>query len=370
MVVSHIILTPRLSGAEALVANLVSRDRDGDDRYTVISLNPAESNYYEHLSRMRADSVEVEIPVHKLGRVGRLMWIYRSLTAHRPDVVFFHSMLPAFYGRWPALLLGIPTAVVLHDASQDDIRRSLFSLVENVLMPNFFSVVTVARNAAINYRRRTIAKVPLYTIPNGVPISAIRAASTSRASVRAKLGIHSNSKLLIQLGRYVRFKQQHILMEAFIFLKMRKGLGGIELAMFGLWEDQAYVDELIKLRNESGCAESIHILRERNDAYDLLAACDIYCMPSLNEGFSVAFVEALASGAPVVASHIDAFRFASQFENVYLVPADAQSFARGIELALNSGRVSRDLSNLDIRQTRESYQRLSRYARNEKCNII
>jgi glycosyltransferase involved in cell wall biosynthesis len=53
---------------------------------------------------------------------------------------------------------------------------------------------------------------------------------------------------------------------------------------------------------EAGIADRAHILGHRGDIPDLLAAADVYAMPSLWEGLPMALLEAMFAGKAIVAS--------------------------------------------------------------------
>lgn len=64
------------------------------------------------------------------------------------------------------------------------------------------------------------------------------------------------------------------------------------------------LQHLVRARQSLGLAESVVITGELPDADGIrneYRAADIFCLPSLQEGFGIAFLEAMASGLPIVA---------------------------------------------------------------------
>ena len=54
-----------------------------------------------------------------------------------------------------------------------------------------------------------------------------------------------------------------------------------------------------------GVAERVRFLGHRDDVPELLAACDLFVLPSLYEGLPLSVLEAMAAAKPVVATAID-----------------------------------------------------------------
>jgi glycosyltransferase involved in cell wall biosynthesis len=83
--------------------------------------------------------------------------------------------------------------------------------------------------------------------------------------------------------------------------------------------------------------EHIHFLGNRHDVPDLLAASDIFVLPSLWEGLSMALLEAMASGLPIVASEVSGtVQVVIPNETGLLVPpGDVQKLTEAIKQLLS-----------------------------------
>ena len=89
---------------------------------------------------------------------------------------------------------------------------------------------------------------------------------------------------------------------------------------------------LEELARSLGVADRVAFLGFREDVSDLLAACDLVALPSLREGLSIALLEAMAAGKPIIATSIGSNReVASQAEIARLIPAaDAPALCEAI----------------------------------------
>jgi glycosyltransferase involved in cell wall biosynthesis len=80
---------------------------------------------------------------------------------------------------------------------------------------------------------------------------------------------------------------------------------------------------LTQLAGELGLDDRVRFLGRREDAADLLAACDVFVLPSRLEGLGVAALEAMAARRPVVASAVGGLAEAIvDGETGLLVPPD------------------------------------------------
>ena len=86
------------------------------------------------------------------------------------------------------------------------------------------------------------------------------------------------------------------------------------------------------LSAELGIAEAVRFLGWRPDVASVIEACDIFCLPSLNEGMGKAIVEAMAMGKPVIASDVGGIPdLVVPGENGILVPpGDSDALAEAI----------------------------------------
>jgi len=105
------------------------------------------------------------------------------------------------------------------------------------------------------------------------------------------------------------------------------------------------VEEYRALAENLGVGEAVHLLGERQDVPDCLAAMDLFVLPSLNEGMGRALVEAMAAGRPVIASNVGGIPAIVEDRRTGLLvpPGDVVALAAAIDELLRRPDVAQAL---------------------------
>jgi glycosyltransferase involved in cell wall biosynthesis len=151
-----------------------------------------------------------------------------------------------------------------------------------------------------------------------------------RQLVREHLGAVADTPCLFVAANLVRRKGVDVLLTALAELAPRR-----ECALWIAGDGVERV-ALEALAERLGVAGRVQFLGTRMDMPDLLEACDVFVMPSRQEGLGVAALEAMARARPVVASAVGGLAELVQHQTTgLLVPAgDAAALAAAIEQLL------------------------------------
>jgi len=123
-------------------------------------------------------------------------------------------------------------------------------------------------------------------------------------------------------------------------------------------------DEIKVLAAGLGLAAQAHFLGQRQDVPDLLQAMDIFVLPSYSEGVSLALLEAMAAGLPVIATAVGGTPevVTDGVTGLLIPPRDAAALAGALERLLGDPAGARQLGENARRHVREhfSLERLGR----------
>lgn len=127
-----------------------------------------------------------------------------------------------------------------------------------------------------------------------------RAVAGERAAVRAELGIPSDAVVLLLVANELARKGFRILLEAAATLPDPR----VHVLLVGRADPASQSDRI----GELGLRERFHYGGSRSDLGRIHRACDLFVLPTRYEAFSLAVVEALASGLPVITSDVPGAR--------------------------------------------------------------
>lgn len=176
-------------------------------------------------------------------------------------------------------------------------------------------------------KRHLHAKKVKYLPGVGVDTSRfIKASQEQRIEKREELGIKPHEVMLLSVGELSKRKNQTLVMRALQQVQNPD----IHYFLAGIGSLQEEMESLIE---ELHLNSQVHLLGFRTDISLLCAAADAFVFPSFHEGLSVALMEAMACGLPVVASRIRGNTdLIDEGKGGYLVdPRDAEGMAQAIK---------------------------------------
>lgn len=151
------------------------------------------------------------------------------------------------------------------------------------------SAVTAMSTRHQRLAHETAPELDIKIIGNGVDAETFRPAERPRDPAKVNI---------LCVARLITRKGQHHLLHAFAALRAA-GTEGTRLTLVGTGDGDA---ALRRLAADLGVAEAVTFTGAvaRNEAPETYREGDVFVLPSQNEGMSVALLEAMATGLPVV----------------------------------------------------------------------
>jgi glycosyltransferase involved in cell wall biosynthesis len=289
-----IISSMPVGGAEVLLSNLLRRlDRN------VISPNLVCLGEFGHLGEQLAK----EIPAYS--QLLRNKWDFRILrrltqllsSKHADAVITVGAGDKMFWGRLAARFANVPVVCsALHSTGwPDGIGR-----LNRLLTPWTDAFIGVADAHAEHLRcRERFPAGKVKVIPNGVDTSRFRPNPEQRCLVRKSLGLPSHCPLVGIVAALRPEKNHGLLVRSAV--RILTDHPESHFLIIGDGTERTHIENQIR---ELGLQHRFHLLGNRADTPQLLAALDVFTLCSLNEANPVSILEALSTGIPVVSTNV------------------------------------------------------------------
>lgn len=293
-------------GAEQSLAQLALRWVAAGVRVDVVELHARPGLQ----DRLRAGGVAVHtVAAPRQRRVQDLRRLLRRLS---PDLVHTTLWEADVFGRLAARAAGIPVVSSLVNTSYG---REEYG---NPLVPSYRLAGAQALDAATAALARRVHAVSEHVarttgprllvpssridvVPRGRdPLRLGTRTAERRATVRARLGLDDDARVVLAAARHEHAKGLDVLMEAL------PTVPGAVLLLAGR-EGNATPDLLARIARH-GLTDRVHLLGVRDDVADLMVAADVVAVPSRREGMPGTVLEAMALQAPLVAADIPTVR--------------------------------------------------------------
>jgi glycosyltransferase involved in cell wall biosynthesis len=220
--------------------------------------------------------------------------------ARRKNVDIIHSHLPDqnFYSCLVGPMAGSKVVVTYHGSQQLSGSHGFKSAVKlGVVKRRARAVVVVSDYLKAKLIRAGFRADRVIRIHNG--IDAVDVFAQTRASLRAELGCVNGSRLVGTVANLRGPKGYEYFLRAARLVA--DSMPEVRFAAAGE-ADPELTHKLDSLCRELKLEDRVLFLGFRRDVDQLLSAFDVFVLPSVNEGFSLATVEAMAAGRPVVAT--------------------------------------------------------------------
>lgn len=330
--IAHVVYSFAVGGLENGVVNLINRMPEEAYRHTIVSLTGASAEFGRRIKRG-------DVEIHTLGKpAGHAVKIYprlvRLFSRLKPAIVHTRN-LAALEAVVPAWMAGVPVRIHgEHGRDVHDLDGSSrkYRLLRRLYRPFVSRYIALSHDLEA-YLRDGVG-VPASRISqlyNGVDTVRFRPAVGGREPIAGSPFNDPECWVVGTVGRMQAVKHQTALARAFIIAHRAdpEAARRLRLIMVG---DGPLRAESAALLEQAGLAEHAWLPGERPGIDTFMRGLDCFVLPSLAEGISNTILEAMASGLPVVATHVGGnAELVEQGVTGMLVPSDdPQALAEAI----------------------------------------
>ncbi|MBW4621961.1 MAG: glycosyltransferase [Cyanosarcina radialis HA8281-LM2] len=257
----------------------------------------------------------LDIPVYTLGLlpgslptpaiIRRLVAIVRQI---KPDLIqgwMYHGNLAAqlanlFYSPRVPVLWSIHHSI----SSLNNEKKSLQLIIQ---VGKYISrypqqIIFVSQTSKVQHEALGYCRDRSCVIPNGFDPEKFAPSAKAKAKIRAELGLSANNILIGMMARYHPMKDHNNFLQAAALIASKYSEVRFVLAGTDVNLENVTLQRSI---GELGIGDRLHLLGERRDMPELIAALDILTSASAyGEAFPLIVGEAMSSGIPCVVTDV------------------------------------------------------------------
>ena len=272
----------------------------------------------------------------------------RFLRRERPHIVHFFLPRPYIYGSLAAELAGHRRRIMSRRSLADYMVRHPFArTVERILHRRCLCLIGNSQAVVEQLAAECGDSRKVALIHNGVDSPGPTVADERRRT-RQSLRIQDDAIVIVVVANLIPYKGHHDLLQA---LAQIGKIMPKPWSVLAIGRDDGIGAALKETARSLGLADNIVWLGEQTGVDEFLRAGDIFVLPSHEEGFSNALLEAMANALPVIATAVGGNRDAITDEETGLLvrPRDPSAIAAAI-LRLAKDSVLRTRLGLAARQ--------------------
>ena len=278
-------ITPsQIGGAEVHVATLAEKLRERGHQVTVICPRgrPLVGELVARGLTVRAPRATGKVDPAMLARL--VWWLRREGV----QLIHTHLSTASLLGSWAARLAGIPAVATVHGLNS----RVCFTWAR--------AIIAVSNAVRQHLVAQGMPPERITVVHNGVDLRTLSRPDEGGA-LRSRWGLPEGAPVLIAVGRLAPAKGHRDLLEAVAMLVSEPRWDELRLLVVGTG---TLLSALQREAARQGVDDRVIFCGFQRDVLPFLQAADIFVLPSIQEGLSLAALEAMALSKPVVACRV------------------------------------------------------------------
>jgi glycosyltransferase involved in cell wall biosynthesis len=287
--------------------------KDAGFEISLLSNNDADARYATQAAGIRHIPLSILQHISLLQDLKNIYLIYKILREEKPFIFHAHMSKAGFTGMIASFLAGVPVRIYHNHGMVVVVKKGL--LRSYLWTAERISTLLAGITLFCSKSSERIAQELHIVTPGTSMVLGEGSASgidskkldfenkeSLRAAIRKELDVTDSTVVIGFLGRLIKHKQIHLLIEAFDALPQEQKVNA-KLLLVGMFDAKEpdikkIVDERVKLNNE------VVYLPFTDNISKIYAGLDILVNPSLSEGFGNTLLEAAFMEIPTIGSNV------------------------------------------------------------------
>jgi len=346
-------------GAEKFVADLASRINK--EKFEVVVYYGREQAS-ENLIKTIVDGGAKAKCINFSGKskVEAKQIVEKAFDEYKPDIIHANLICHRYCTRWAKKNKVKIIRTIHHDIKTEmDIKNKFIAFLayhRNIIIP-----VCLSDKMKKDFSKTYLKKKNVYVINNGVDLSKFEPKNQTKEFD------------FVFVGRLAEVKNVPLLLNA--FKKCYLSNNNLKLAIAG---DGPLYNRLQQLAKDLNIANAVDFLGDVNDVPSILSKSKIFVLPSFSEGFSIATIDAIAMGLPVISTASGGPETIIKNNGFIVKNNDVDALAEKMHLLITDESIYREFSQnslelkelYNVRKMVEKYENLYVKFSNKKTKEV
>jgi len=317
ILIFSLVYYPRfIGGAEIAIKEITDRIGTDEMQFDMITLRK-QASAYERIGNVNIYRVGFSwfgknTKSSKIFPLSKIFYIplafLKAVSLHRKNKYDLIWSMMASYAGFAGFLFKkkykqVPFVLSIQEGDNFEKRDGVFRPFFRKIFKSADRIQCISKFLA-DWSRKMGAKCPIVVVPNAVDYELFSKKQTDDELVqlKSKLGKKENDIFLITTSRLVEKNAVDDIVNSLQYLPEN-----VKLLVIGKGGEEDKLHKLasaLNLQNEGGNRVQFLGYIPHTEMVQYLQASDIFIRPSLSEGFGNSFIEAMASGIPVIATPV------------------------------------------------------------------
>ena len=321
--------------------------------YYVECASSITGDFFEKLKKVhnvKMNEIPFERSPYKFENIKAYKKLVRLIKEKQFDTIFCHEPVGGAMGRLAGHHCGCKVIYMAHGFhfyKGAPKSRTIYYVVEKFLSRFTDTLITINQEdyeASLKFHAKRNEKI------NGIGVDTSRFKKNTEYKdyLKSEFRLSDEAVTILSVGELIPRKNHAVIIKALAELHNPN-------LYYFVAGDGEIKDELENLISELGLEKNVFLLGYRTDISRLCNSADIFALPSVHEGLSVALMEAMGCGKPVVASRIRGnVDLIDDGKGGYLVPTyDATMYAGKLNLLYNDEHSQEEMGEYNIEKVKE-----------------
>lgn len=333
----HIISSFKIGGAEAVLVDLLRCLSHDKYEHHVI---------YFHDGPNRVHIQALGIPTYAISgllhQYDPLFWwrLYHVIKTINPHVILSSLWAASFVARLMGAMISVPVICAVH--AEVDHHGRVRNLLDYYTLSYASAIIAVSEGVKVSlvkqYGATTAQKIVL--IKNGIDVVDLQKKQEQQYKERSALGFSSEHFVVGAVGRFVPVKLYDHLIAA--YAQVVKKHDHIRLMLIGMGPLEDALRAQVK---ELGLEQRVMFI-VGEQAYGYYPLMDCFVLSSLQEGLSIALLEAMASKRACIVTSLDVHPVVEdQVNGLVILPAHIPQLIDALTAIVQNGDLKVRLGN-------------------------